>query len=201
MFELSSIMFLIFAYLMGSIPFGYLIPKMKGVDIRNVGSKATSSTNVSRALGWRWGIVNIVMDVLKAYVPTTLAVSYLHSDWEIVAAAIMPVIGHVFPVWLKFRGGKGGAPLYGSMIALIGLNSIVVLVGLACFVAILAISRRMSVANLFFSWILVVLVSLLDGRSYLVAFSLLGALFVTVALRENIQRLRDGVEPKTSFKF
>jgi glycerol-3-phosphate acyltransferase PlsY len=195
------VLFLIFAYLMGSIPFGYLIPKMRGIDIRNVGSKATSSTNVSRAMGWRWGIVNIVMDVLKAFIPTTLALIYLHNDWEIVLAAIMPVIGHVFPVWLKFKGGKGGAPLYGSMIALVGFKSIVVLVGLACFIAILAISKRMSVANLFFSWTLVILVSLLDGRSYLVAFSLLGALFVTVALRENIQRLRNGTEPKTSFKL
>lgn len=194
------VLFLIFAYLMGSIPFGYLIPKMRGIDIRSVGSKATSSTNVSRAMGWRWGIVNIVMDILKAFIPTMLALSYLHG-WEIAAAAIMPVIGHVFPVWLKFKGGKGGAPLYGSTIAIIGVQSIVFFAGVAIFAVILAVSKRMSVANLFFSWLLVILVSLLDGRGYVVAFSLLGALFVTVALRENIQRLRNGTEPKTSFKL
>jgi glycerol-3-phosphate acyltransferase PlsY len=201
MIAFSFILFLVFAYLMGSIPFGYLIPKMRGIDIRSVGSKATSSTNVSRAMGWRWGIVNVVMDILKAFIPTMLALNYLTNDWEIVAAAIMPVIGHVFPVWLKFKGGKGGAPLYGSLIALVGVKSPIFFVGVVIFIIILAVSKRMSVANLIFPWTLVILVSLFGGKNYLVAYSLLGALFVTIALRENIQRLRNGTEPKTSFKL
>lgn len=201
MITFSFILFLIFAYLMGSIPFGYLIPKMKGIDIRNVGSKATSSTNVSRALGWRWGIVNGLLDLSKAFIPTMLALNYLTNDWEIVAVAAMPILGHVFPVWLKFKGGKGGAPLYGSMIALVGFQSPILFIGIASFAAILIISRTMSVANLMLSWILIPLAFLFGGKDYLIAFSILGALFVTIALRENIKRLRAGTEPKTPFKF
>jgi glycerol-3-phosphate acyltransferase PlsY len=186
---------------MGSIPFGYLIPKMRGIDIRTIGSKATSSTNVSRALGWRWGIVNIVLDVSKSYIPVAMALRYLSNPWEAVVVALMPVAGHVFPVWLNFKGGKGGAPFYGALIAFIGISSPLVLLGLAFFIAILAVFKRTSVANLSLPWILAVLIFSIKQDIPLTVYSILGAIIITIALRENIKRLMQRTEPKTPFKF
>ncbi|MFA5742504.1 MAG: glycerol-3-phosphate acyltransferase [Candidatus Paceibacterota bacterium] len=200
MTEIFLLLF-VFAYLMGSIPFGYLIPKMRGIDIRTIGSKATSSTNVSRALGWRWGLANAILDALKAFLPTMLALTYLTNQWEIIAVALMPVIGHVFPVWLDFKGGKGGAPFYGALVALIGITSPLFILGIAIFTVILMVFKRTSVANLSLAWISSVLVLFIEGQIAWTVYCLLGALIITIALRGNIQRLINGTEPKTPFKF
>lgn len=200
--DATFLLLLVFAYLMGSIPFGYLIPKMKGIDIRTIGSKATSSTNVSRALGWRWGLVNAFLDVLKSFLPALLAGACLTNQWEVVAVALMPVIGHIFPVWLGFKGGKGGAPFYGALFALVGVkNPLLAFLGIAIFAVILIISKRTSVANLSLPWILSVLIFISTKQISLTVLSLAGALIIAAALRENIQRLLKGTEPETPFKF
>lgn len=199
--DILFFLFLVLAYLAGSAPFGYLIPKMKGIDIRTIGSKATSSTNVSRALGWRWGIINIILDVSKSYFPVMLALRYLANPWEIIIVALMPVLGHIFPIWLNFKGGKGGAPFYGAMIALAGIKSPLILLGLAFFIIILAIFKRTSVANLSLPWILAFFAFFTLKDIPLAVYSLLGAIIIAVALRENIKRLAKGTEPKTPFKF
>ena len=100
---------IIFGYLLGSIPFGYLISKTKGIDIRKVGSGAIGGTNVTRALGLKYGLLVAILDLLKGAIPVYLAIKFLVSDWQIVTVAISPVLGHIFPVWLGFKGGKGVA--------------------------------------------------------------------------------------------
>ncbi len=199
--DATFLLLFVFAYLMGSIPFGYLIPKMKGIDIRTIGSKATSSTNVSRVLGWRWGLVNIALDILKSYLPTMMALIYLTNRWEIMAVAFMPVVGHIFPIWLNFKGGKGGAPFYGALIAFAGIANPLFFLGAGIFAVILIISKRMSVANLFLPWILSVLIFFIEKDIPLAVYSLFGALIITIALRGNIQRLLSGIEPEIPFKF
>lgn len=189
----------IFAYLMGSIPFGYIIPKLKGVDIRSIGSKATSGTNVSRALGWRWGLLSAFLDVIKAMIPVYISMQYITNPWHLIFIALMPTLGHIFPVWLKFKGGKGGSTFYGATVALIGFKTF--LIFFIAFVLILLASKTTSVANLFFPWVLVILISLYIKEDYLIIYSMTGALFLTIALRENMQRIIDGTEPKTAFKF
>jgi glycerol-3-phosphate acyltransferase PlsY len=116
------------AYLAGSIPFGWLIGKARGVDIRQLGSKNIGATNCGRVCGWPYGIVAFVLDVAKGYGPGAAAVAFLpdmiaFSDeprhWlAVVLVAAQPIIGHLFPVWLGFKGGKAVATSLGVLLSL-----------------------------------------------------------------------------------
>ena len=116
------------AYLAGSIPFGWLIGKTRGVDIRQLGSKNIGATNCGRVCGWPYGVVALVLDVAKGFGPGAAAVALLpgmiefsdeHRHWlAIVLVAAQPIIGHLFPVWLGFKGGKAVATSLGVLLAL-----------------------------------------------------------------------------------
>jgi len=117
------------AYLCGSIPFGWLVGKMRGTDIREHGSKNIGATNCGRVCGRPWGILAFVLDVAKGFGPVTAAVVLLpgvvgeeawpRAVWlSVVVVAVGPILGHTFPVWLKFRGGKAVATSLGVLLAL-----------------------------------------------------------------------------------
>src|SRR5262245_61583840 len=105
------------SYLIGSIPFGALVARARGVDIQKVGSGNIGATNVARAIGWRWGVLVFGLDFLKGFLPTLTAKligpRLGASPFDLydlpVLCALAAVLGHVFSVWLKFRGGKAGA--------------------------------------------------------------------------------------------
>ena len=103
---MNFIFLLILGFFLGSIPFGYLIAKGKGINIKKVGSGATGATNISRAMGFKWAVLVAVLDVLKAAIPVCLALQSLTSEWQIALICLAPVIGHIFTPWLKFKGGK-----------------------------------------------------------------------------------------------
>ena len=115
-----KIMALILAYLLGSIPFGYLLVKFKsGTDIRETGSGGTGATNVSRKAGKGAGVLTLVLDALKGFVAVWVA-RWLGGDaWVIAGAAVLAVVGHCFPVWLKFKAGKGVATGLGVFLAIV----------------------------------------------------------------------------------
>jgi len=188
----------ILAYLLGSVPSGFIIGKAHGIDIRTIGSKSTTSTNLSRALGWKWGLVSAFFDVLKAVIPTFLAKTYLINEWHIIAIALLPAIGHIFPIWLKFKGGKGAACLYGATVILVGLKFF--LAAFLIWILILFLFRIMSLTNILFSWILAGLLYFFFPFPYFV-YGVLVAIIITFAMRENLKRLKQGVEPKISFKW
>lgn len=196
----------IFSYTVGSIPSGYLVGKLHGINVFKVGSKSASSTNVARVLGWRWAILSAVLDFSKGVLFAYLAKSFLASEWQIILVAILPMIGQVLPVFLKFRGGKGASTFYGSVCGLIGIKYFVFF--FPVFLALLLITKKTSLANIIFSWILIFLVFIFSvvivppvfPISYL-AFTVIGASFLLFALRENIQRLLQGKEPDTPFKW
>src|SRR5687767_16015297 len=113
-----SLLALPIAYLIGSIPFGYLIVKLtRGADVRQTGSGGTGATNVSRRAGRLAGIATLLLDALKGAVAVFVAAKLterfqLHwttADWIVLGAGVMAIVGHIFPVWLGFRGGKGVA--------------------------------------------------------------------------------------------
>src|SRR5262249_2583059 len=138
------------AYFIGSIPFALILGKARGVDIRTVGSGNVGATNLSRALGRRWGITAFVLDFLKGFVPAAapgwLAAPPLPAGpvevspgwWAVyspasaflpvsiagVACALAAIIGHVFPIYLRFRGGKGVATSFGAVTALAPLAAL-----------------------------------------------------------------------------
>ena len=120
---------LVGAYMCGSVPFGWLIGKMRGVDIRRHGSKNIGATNCGRVCGRPWGVLAFVLDVAKGFSPMCAAVALLPGVvgrdapprlvWlALVVVAVGPILGHTFPVWLKFRGGKAVATSLGVLLAL-----------------------------------------------------------------------------------
>ena len=194
----SFILLIIVAYILGSIPFGYIVAKLKGVDITKTGSRATSTTNVSRSLGWRWAIVSGLLDLLKGVATAYLAILFLADQWQIVIVCLMPIIGHVFPVWLKFKGGKGAAPFFGAMIVFLGIETS--LLFFLIWLAILFTTRIMSLTNIIFPWMLAVVLYFYSPFHYFV-YGLAGAVLITFALRGNIDRLIKKTEPKVVFKW
>jgi acyl phosphate:glycerol-3-phosphate acyltransferase len=137
------------AYLLGSIPFGYLIVKLKsGSDIRQVGSGGTGATNVTRKAGRGAGIVTLVLDALKGTL-AVLAARWLTgasgTSWVVAGAAVLAVVGHCFPVWLKFKAGKGVATGLGVFLAIMPWS---VLAAFALFVLIVWRTRYISLGSI-----------------------------------------------------
>lgn len=194
---LTFVLFLVLGYLFGSIPFGFIIPKIKGIDIRKIGSKGTTATNVARALGWKWGIISAILDILKAIIPTYLATNSLANTWQITFVALMPTVGHIFPIWLNFKGGRGASTFFGASLILIGLKFL--LLSFIIWITILILVKIVSLTNLIFAWIFSLLILIYFPWYFI--YGILGASLITFALRGNIQRLKEGKEPKISLKW
>src|SRR5258708_5216306 len=92
------------AYLLGSIPFGKLIGKRHGIDIQKHGSGNIGFANVRRTLGWQAGLIVLTGDILKGFIPVLIARQYL-STYQVLVVALVAMLGHIFPIWLKFNGG------------------------------------------------------------------------------------------------
>ena len=111
------------AYLIGAIPFGFLIGKARGVDVRTVGSKNIGATNVFRTVGKKWGLLAFACDVLKGFVPTLAAVRFAAGSPSLVhlplSVGVACVVGHMLTPFMRFRGGKGVATAFGMLLALI----------------------------------------------------------------------------------
>lgn len=136
------------AYLAGSIPFGWLIARAKGVNIREIGSGNIGATNVGRALGGKVAALVFVLDFLKGLAPTWLAAIHAGPGpypWQVVIVGMLTIIGHNFPVWLKFKGGKGVATTAGVLAALIPVTA---LVGITVWAILYFSTRIVSIASL-----------------------------------------------------
>ena len=107
------------AYLAGSVPFGFLIGKMRGVDVRTVGSKNIGATNVFRTVGKKWGLLAFLCDFLKGFVPVILARKCGGEAHLPLAVGLMTVVGHMFTCFMKFKGGKGIATGFGMLVGLV----------------------------------------------------------------------------------
>jgi glycerol-3-phosphate acyltransferase PlsY len=200
---LRPLIVIIIAYLLGSIPFGFLIVRKKvGADIRETGSGGTGATNVSRRAGKAAGVFTLVLDALKGAVAVEWAVVLAgpssHAAWIVTAAAIAVIVGHIFPVWLGFRGGKGVATGFGVFLM---LAPIALLCAGMLFVAIVALTRYVSLGSMvaaatipLFVWFQSLFVRQpTDLRPLLIAAIVCAALIV-FAHRGNIGRLAHGTE-------
>ena len=107
------------AYLAGAIPFGFLIGKMRGVDVRTVGSKNIGATNVFRTVGKKWGLLAFLCDFLKGFVPVLLAKKFGGEAHLPLAVGLMTVVGHMFTCFMKFKGGNGIATGFGMLVGLL----------------------------------------------------------------------------------
>lgn len=197
------------AYLVGSIPFGYLAGLSMGVDIRTVGSGNIGATNVFRTLGRKLGIATFVLDLMKglvavAVIPTGVwmamgAAGASPLGAELVAAVAV-LLGHAFPLFLDFKGGKGVAT--GAGIA-IGVAPNAALLGLALWIVVFAVTRYVSVASIVAALAVGGGVWLLDNarepRHLVPAVIALMALLIVVKHKSNIARLLRGTENRFSF--
>jgi glycerol-3-phosphate acyltransferase PlsY len=196
---------IIAAYVIGSIPFGYLIVYAKGGgDVRETGSGATGATNVSRRAGKGAGLLTLVLDAGKGALVAVMARWLLAPgfgvNWWVAAAAIAVVMGHVFPVWLKFRGGKGVATGLGVFL---GLTPAAVALAAPVFLVVVWATRYVSLGSIAATATLPLFIWLLGdgGNADAVAAPVLTAAAVGGALiifmhRANLGRLLNGTESK-----
>ena len=187
------IIWIIAAYFVGSIPSGFLIFRMgESKDIRKFGSQSTGATNVLRLKGWRHALPVLVIDVLKAALPVWLALRSFPTDrWVAFGVALMVVLGHCFPVFIGFKGGKGVSTAMGSYAV---LAAVPFLISLAVFVGVITATRYVSLGSLLAALSFPLIVYFGRGDGSLAALGL--AIFAVIALRHagNIQRLFKGQE-------
>lgn len=194
------------AYLIGSVPSGYLVARIAGVDIRKVGSGNVGATNVTRVLGKRFGYPVFLLDCLKGIAAVEVAEILARGSQfgtaavEIlgVVAAIFSVIGHSFPIWLGFKGGKGVATSIGTLFALSWVAGLIV--GLV-WIVVFYVTRFVSLASLVAAIALPAAVEILFlcnklASPVLLYFSLCLTAIVVLRHRSNISRLLKGTEPR-----
>jgi glycerol-3-phosphate acyltransferase PlsY len=195
---MNTLLLAVFAYLIGSISFSFIIGKSHNVDVRSIGSQSATSTNLSRAIGWRWGAISALLDIFKGVIPVLLAQQYL-TGYSLVIVALLPTVGHIFPIFFKFKGGgKGAATFFGATITLIGLKFF--LLSFPIWIVVLLLSKITSLTNLTFVWLLTILL-FFNFPFYYFIYGLLGSLIITLGMRENIKRLLSKKEPKIHFKW
>ncbi len=195
-----SLLWIVGAYLVGGIPFGYLIGRMRGVDVRTVGSKNIGATNVFRTVGKKWGLIAFLCDVLKGLVPVLLAKEFVsRPSWAPLAVGVACVVGHMLTPYMKFKGGKGVATAFGM---LIGLAPCLVGVAFALFAVVFACSHYISLGSCSAAAFLGVAVWFpilgnpgLRCPAQCVLVTLMAA-FVIWKHRSNIVRLANGTESK-----
>ena len=194
------ILIALFAYFCGSFPAGYLIAKRKGVDIKKEGSGATGGTNVARILGWKSAIPTVLIDVFKVWLPVFLAVLIFTGSWPIFPVAVLAMLGHIFPVWLKFKGGKGITSLVGILLALnfnlflfylLAWAVIFVILTVAIKVSRSSFSEKMAASNLLVVWYLPVLFWFFFGSLGWLIFAVVLIGIIYFAHRENIFRMKE----------
>ncbi len=192
------------SYLIGSIPFGYLAGRLCGIDIRTKGSGNIGATNALRVLGKKWGYAVFLLDFLKAWLPVKLALGWgialmVHpASAPGALAGLCVLLGHSFPVWLGFKGGKGIASSAGVMVGLFSLA--VFLVCLGMWLLLFTVTRYVSIASIVAAVSLPVAVGILvflhraDWLGFTV--SVVMAFLAIWRHRSNIVRLRAGTEPR-----
>lgn len=187
------------AYLLGSVPWGLVLAQIfASVDLRRIGSGNIGATNARRAGGWRLGIATLLADGLKGAVPVCVAlVIFPHNSRfgqaAIVLTALAAFFGHLFPIYLKFKtGGKGVATAAGCFVV---LSPVALLIALAVFAAVTAITRRVSAGSLASAVTLPIAVFSFGYPSMTTACALIVAVSIIIRHRENIRRLKAGTEP------
>lgn len=139
---------LIFAYLLGSIPFGKIVGLKHGLDLQRKGSGNIGFANSVRVLGWRAGLVVLFGDTLKGFIPARIALTQLDYELALIVG-LVAVLAHIYPVWLKFHGGKGVATGLGISMA---LAPVVGLMGLCVYLLVFSIFRKSAIGSLAAAW-------------------------------------------------
>ncbi len=186
---------ILFAYLLGAVPFGVLLSRRSGIDIRSQGSGNIGATNVTRLLGMKMGVITLFCDVAKGFVPVFCAARLVAQDPQaplilgLVGAAT--VLGHMFPLYLRFRGGKGVATALGLFLYLAPWAVALVLL---VFLLTVRFSGYVSAASLAASASMPLWLLLMDGPAWKIVLALFVVLLIWLKHADNIKRLLKGTE-------
>jgi len=212
--SLPAALVIIIAYLLGSIPFGYLIVRAsQGADVRETGSGGIGATNVSRRAGKLAGVITLLLDALKGAAAVLIAFWAFglfsmsgkasvptNAYWWVAAAAVITIVGHIFPVWLGFRGGKGVATAVGAFLV---LTPFAVAAAGVIFVLVVVSTRYVSLGSITGAVAIPILVLAQDeylrpipGPVPTIVAAGAGALLIVFAHRGNIGRLVKGTESR-----
>lgn len=200
---MNEIILIILAYMLGSIPTSLIISKTQfNIDIRDYGSGNAGATNTFRVLGSRWGSIVMVLDMLKGLLAVKLALllpfyvenEFARTNFQI-GLGLAAVLGHIFPIWAEFRGGKGVATLFGLIIAISPWTA------LSCggvFLLVLYLTRFVSLSSILASMafpVFILVIFNVDNNAYRI-FAIVVALLVILTHQKNIGRLFSGSESK-----
>jgi glycerol-3-phosphate acyltransferase PlsY len=189
---------LIFAYLLGSVPTGVILARaFSDVDPRTQGSRNIGATNIYRTAGKKLGIITLLGDILKGLIPVVIGRSALDSHFWIGAVALAVFLGHLYPIYLKFKGGKGIATALGAFLALAPLAAIL---SFLVFAAVVYKSRYISLGSLTATAAFPVFLAFLRSQAIYIPFAVIIGALIFYRHRENIQRLRAGKENKFGAK-
>ena len=189
--------FVLLAYCLGSIPFALLMARRRGADLRLVGSGNLGAANVMRASGIRAGVLVALLDMAKGAAGVVLAERFSASPSAPALAGIAAVVGHVYPAWLRFRGGKGVATACGAFAV---LTPLAVPPALAVFVAAVWITRYVSVGSVLASIVLPSVAYATGSPAPAVAAALACAALIVFRHRSNLARVRTGTERRLGLR-
>lgn len=186
----------LFAYLVGSIPFSFLVAKTKGIDLRKVGSGNTGASNVWRAAGFKYFVVALILDIFKGWLPTFVAYSLFGvSAIATIVVGLCAVLGHVYPVFMRFKGGKAVATTGG---VILGFAPILTVTAAIVWTLVYKLSGYPSVASMVDVVVIALLGTLMAYFNRLdpvfAAFIWVAVIYVFYLHRANIQRLLRGQE-------
>lgn len=192
-------LFLILAYLIGGIPFGYLLVRLKtGRDVRSMGSGNIGATNVLRTTGRTAGVVTLLLDILKGFAAVALMAHFgSHTALWMSAAAIAVIAGHAYPIFLGFKGGKAVASFIGAFLFLTPLPLLAVLI---VFVIVVAVTKYISLGSILACGTFPFAVWLIHHPVWPIQLAaLIAGFFIVYRHRANLERLRAGTENRFTF--
>ncbi len=200
---MNEVVLIIAAYLIGSIPTSVWISKyFFGIDIRDYGSGNAGATNTFRVLGKKWGTIVMIGDVLKGVAATSLYILlpyYMQNEWErtnfMIGLGLAAVVGHIFPIWADFRGGKGVATVFGMVIA---IQPVVAACCVGVFLVVLYLTRFVSLSSILASVAFAVFILYIfnEKETLYRLFAIVVALLVVLTHQKNIGRILRGEESK-----
>jgi len=213
----TFVLVIIGAYLLGSIPFGLIIAAAHGKNLRAIGSGNIGATNVSRALGRKWAYFCFFLDVLKGLIPTLAAMFLAGSQatlsqperivalWLCLAVGCAAIVGHIFPVYIRFKGGKGVATSFGVALGIWPYYTICAAFAIATWLVVVLVWRYVSLASVVASaaFPITLTSAIMIAKDWrfadlwpLLVIAVLIPLMVAIRHRRNIKRLIEGTEPK-----
>lgn len=200
---MNELLLIVFAYLIGSIPTAIWVSKsIFGIDIRDYGSGNAGATNTFRVLGSKWGSFVMVVDVIKGVIATSLYILlpyYLTNEWDrtnlMIGLGLAAVLGHIFPIWANFRGGKGVATLLGMAVA---IQPLVAVCCIGVFLLVLYLTRFVSLSSILagISFMVFILFIFNERETLYRIFAVVVALMVVLTHQKNIGRILRGTESK-----